>query len=371
MTIAPDNRLHFLDGLRGWGSLVVLLAHVYGEGFPISDQATAFLSKLVVFNAGLAVWIFFLVSGFSLAIGFCRTRDINTLLKVALGRYVRLAIPIFCATAMLYVMFAVGLVPPAEQRLPNFQSFLPVAPTLWDVVRFSFFDTFFAYSHKTTLIGPLWTMPFELWGSCLVLGALFVVGRLQRRFYVYAVLGVFSFFIHPIFTAFIVGMLLAELHVSEFWKRNAARVSTAMFLLFLPAFYGATLLPEAGPNPEWAYLAVASLLTISCVFSRPLAAFLSGRLSRFLGRISFPLYLIHGPLMLAYGNNTYRLIETPTDLERVLLNVSTVLVCIACATLLAPIDRWGIAAAKRFSAYVMGKRRAQAGPEAEIRPTAR
>ena len=356
MNAAPDNRLHFLDGLRGWGSLVVLMAHVYGEGFPISDQVTAVLSKLVVFNAGLAVWIFFLVSGFSLAIGFCRTRDSNTLVKVALGRYVRLAVPIFCAAAILYLMFALGLVPPAEQRLPTFQNFLPVAPTLWDVARFSFFDTFFAYSHATTLIGPLWTMPFELWGSCLVLGSLFVVGRLERRFYVYAVLGVVSFFINPIFSAFIVGMLLAEVHVSDFWKRNAARMSTPAFLLFLPAFYGATLLPKAGPNPEWAYLVVASLLTVSCVFSRPLATFLSGGLSRFLGKISFPLYLIHGPLFLAYANNVYRWVDAPTDVQKALLNLSTVVVSIVCATLLIPIDRWGITAAKRVGSLVMGHR---------------
>ncbi|QNK65832.1 acyltransferase family protein [Variovorax sp. PAMC26660] len=350
--------MHFLDGLRGWGSLVVLMAHVYGEGFPISDQVTAILSKLVVFNAGLAVWIFFLVSGFSLAIGFCRNRDSNVLVKVALGRYVRLAVPIFCAAAVLYLLFALGFVLPAEQRLPKFQNFLPLAPSLWDVVRFSFFDTFFAYSYATTLIGPLWTMPFELWGSCLVLGTLFVVGRLERRFYVYAVLGAVSFFINPIFSAFVVGMVLAEVHVSDFWKRNAIGLSAPAFLVFLVAFYGASLLPKVGPNPEWAYLIVASLLTISCVFSKTLSTFLSGRLSRFLGRISFPLYLIHGPLMLSYANMVYRWVGDPTDAQKVLLNLSTVALCIACATLLAPIDRWGVAAAKHFSSYVMGRKSA-------------
>lgn len=371
MNAASDTRLHFLDGLRGWGSLVVLLAHVFGEAFPINDRVTEILPRLGVLNAGLAVWMFFLVSGFSLAIGFCRTGNTDTLVKVALGRYVRLAVPVFCAAAILYLLFALGLVPAVEQRLPIFQNFLPVAPTLWDVIRFSFFDTFFAYKPATTLIGPLWTMPFELWGSCLVLGALFVVGRLEQRFWVYAAMGIVAFFINPIFSAFIVGMLLAELHSSDFWKRSAVRMSTPAFLLFLPAFFGATQLPKAGPHPEWAYLAVASLLTISCVFSRPLSAFLSGGLSRFLGKISFPLYLIHGPLFLAYGNHAYRWIDAPTDTQKVLLNLSTAVVCIAAATVLAPIDRWGIAAAQRFSGYLMRSRGAPDQTEIKARTTAR
>jgi hypothetical protein len=45
----------------------------------------------------------------------------------------------------------------------------------------------------------------------------------------------------------------------------------------------------------------------------------------------------------------------PTDTQKVLLNISTVAVCIAAATLLAPIDRWGIVAAKRFSGYLMNR----------------
>ncbi|WP_189638047.1 hypothetical protein [Rhizobium sp. R693] len=33
------ERQHFLDGLRGWGALAVLLCHVFCDGFPTSDFA--------------------------------------------------------------------------------------------------------------------------------------------------------------------------------------------------------------------------------------------------------------------------------------------------------------------------------------------
>lgn len=354
MKAAPDVRLHFLDGLRGWGAVVVVLYHVFLDGFSINQTVSDTLRPIFLFNGVLAVWVFFLVSGFSLSIAFLRRPDYAGLTNIALGRYFRLALPVLCVTLVLYAFFAVGLVLPAEKRLPAFQTFLPVAPSLWQVFRSSLFDTFFDYSFATTLIAPLWTMRFELWGSCLVLGVLFVAGRLERRFLVYSAVGVVSYFVHPIYTAFIVGLVFAEIYVSDSWKRSKGNWSSATFLLFIPGVYGASLLHKAGEEPWGASLTVAILLTIPCIFNPPTARLLSGPISRFLGRISFPLYLIHGPLMLAYGNNAYRWIDEPTDVQKMLLNLSTVAVSIACATLLAPTDRWGIAAAKRFSAYLMG-----------------
>lgn len=356
MTEIASDRLHFLDGLRGWGAVAVLLFHVFVEAFPISTQVTATLRHIFMFNGVLAVWVFFLASGFSLAIAYCRRRDSQTLAKIALGRYVRLAVPILCAAAFLYLLFALGMVLPAAQRLPKFQAFLPSAPDLWEVIRFSTFEVFFAYNAAATLIAPLWTMPFELWGSCIVLGALFVAGKFERRGYVYAALAIVAYLIHPIYAAFVVGLALAEVRVSALWTRNAARLSIPAMLLFILGVYGASLLPKEADEHHPAYFAVALLLTLSGIFSRPLSALLSGRLSQFLGRISFPLYLIHGSLMLSYGNAAYRWVAAPTDLQKLMLNLSIVAICIVSATLLAPMDRLGIAAARRFSDFVMSRR---------------
>ena len=354
-----DVRMHCLDGLRGWGSLVVLLAHVFGQGFPISDRVSALLARTGMLNAGLAVWVFFVVSGFSLAIGYCRRRNSATLTNIALGRYVRLAVPILCAASFLYLLFALRLVPAPEHRLPQFQTFLPTSPSAWEVLHFSIFNVFFAYDAATTLIGPLWTMPFELWGSALVLGVLFVAGRLDRRWWVYALLGVATYLVNPIYSAFIVGLALAEIYSTGTLQRRAAALGPLFLTLLLIGLVCSGLLRLIG-HPPGAYLVVATMLTIASVFSRPISAFLSGRFSRFLGRISFPLYLIHGPLMLAYGNNAYRWVEAPTELQKLILNLSIVAVCIGCATLLVPMDRLGIAAAKRFSRLITSRTSKQA-----------
>jgi len=371
MTALNDDRLHFLDGLRGWGALAVVIFHVFIDGFPINDSVTSRLWHVFVFNGALAVWIFFLVSGFSLSIAFCQRRDRSSLVAIAIGRLPRLAIPVFCASLLLYVFFAVGAVPAATQRLPVFQAFLPVAPSLWEVVRSSFFDTFFAFSPSTTLIPPLWTMPFELWGSCLVLGASLVAGQLPRRFLVYGLLTLLAYFVHQIYAAFMMGLLLAEFYAAGAWKKNASRISVFSTLGFCASIYAAAVLPRAGDEHRNAYLAVAVAMTVSCIFSKPLSSMLSSSLSRFLGRISFPLYLIHGPVMLAYGNNAYRWVGEPTDVQKALLNLSMVALSITCAIFLIPTDRWGIVAAKRFSTYVTGKRLAPNEPEAEVNPLER
>lgn len=298
---------------------------------------------------------------------YCRRRDSQTLAKIALGRYVRLALPILCAAAFLYLLFALGMVLPAEQRLPKFQAFLPSAPDLWDVIRLSTFEVFFAYNAAATLIAPLWTMPFDLWGSCLVLGALFVAGRLERRGYVYAALAVVAYLVHPIYSTFVVGLVLAEVHVSALWARHAAKLSLPAMMLFVVGVLAASLLPKEADEHHAAYFAVALLLTLSGIFSRPMSALLSGGTSQFLGRISFPLYLIHGPLMLSYGNIAYRWIAAPTDFQKLMLDLSIVAVCIGSATLLAPMDRLGIAAAKRFSDFAMSgrlSRSSKSSPEA-------
>ena len=352
-----DDRLRFLDGLRGWGALVVLLAHVFGEGFPINAHVTAILARMGIFNAGLAVWVFFIVSGFSLSIGFCRRRDASTLTGIALGRHARLAIPILGASLLLYLFFTLDLVPVPEHRLPIFRTFLPTSPTLWDVIRFSLFDVFFAYDFATTLIPSLWTMPFEFWGSALVLGALFTVGRFNRRGWIYAALGVVAYLIHPIYAAFVVGLVLSEVHASGYVERNPGASRPVFLVLFLIGVFCAGLLPAEGGQYPAAYLLVACMLTAASVFAQPISRFLSGGFSRFLGRISFPLYLIHGPLFLAYGNNVYRWINSPSDIQKLLLNLSTVAVCIGCAVLLVPMDRFEVVAARRFGSYVMSQAR--------------
>ena len=63
-------RLEFLDGLRGWGALMVFLYHLIVQ--LLSNTAPPYRSKYLAFllDGDFAVFIFFVLSGFVLSIKF-------------------------------------------------------------------------------------------------------------------------------------------------------------------------------------------------------------------------------------------------------------------------------------------------------------
>lgn len=72
---SASERLRFLDGIRGWGALFVVLYHMYIQICPITPGAQSVMKRIFVFNGMLAVVLFFVVSGYSLSVGFLRTGD--------------------------------------------------------------------------------------------------------------------------------------------------------------------------------------------------------------------------------------------------------------------------------------------------------
>src|SRR3954464_10780151 len=134
------RRLKFLDGLRGWGAVFVVLFHVFSEGLPVDAAIGGRLPYLVPFNGTLAVLVFFVVSGFSLSVRYLADGDIRPWLRIAAGRYLRLAIPIFAACLLVHLaMLAGGFDPPAD-RLPKFSQGMNFDPTTGHLLRFALFD---------------------------------------------------------------------------------------------------------------------------------------------------------------------------------------------------------------------------------------
>src|ERR1700722_572978 len=69
------TRLRFLDGLRGWAAVVVLLHHVFIDGLPANALMAdrSLWAKVFFLNGTLAVSVFFVISGFSLSIRYLET----------------------------------------------------------------------------------------------------------------------------------------------------------------------------------------------------------------------------------------------------------------------------------------------------------
>lgn len=353
----PSYRLPFLDGIRGWGALSVLLYHVFIDGFPVSPALTKILAPIPLFNGTLAVWVFFIVSGFSLSIQYCRTQNRDVLVNIALGRYLRLAVPIFGVCILLFFCFRFGLIVEPANRPMRLQSVLVTAPDYLRIIKFSLYDVFFRYDPVQTLIPPLWTMPFELWGSCLVIGTLFVASRLRRRFIIYLLVSIIAYQLNTIYMAFLLGMVFAEIYICDARQKHLGKIGMLAALAIFPALVISWKLPTLSTTPFPVYLIASSLLCFGFIFNNNFSKLLSGKLSHFLGKISFPLYLVHAPIFYAFSAHLYQIAGSdPSDATKFLINIVTVVVAIFVAFLLIPVDQLGMTLSKKFSKYLCESR---------------
>jgi len=289
------GRCVFLDGLRGWGALAVVLWHCFIEVFPVSPESARFLSYIPPFNGVIAVDLFFVISGFSLSIAYVRRRDPAGLARMAASRYPRLALPILAACALVYAAMVTGLIPPPGSRPAPLNAGLTFAPSLPHLLRFSLFDVFFRFSAKQAYIIPLWTMRIELAGSALVFALLSVIGRNRYRVWLYGALFAGLALWESPYCLFVAGLMIAEFQTRDYFRGPIAQAAFAG--LFVLGCLGPLLIQNYPPL----FLASMAGMCAAVTWVPPLRRFFETRLSRFLGHISFPLYLLHAPLLYSFS----------------------------------------------------------------------
>lgn len=321
------SRLSFLDGLRGWGALFVLLGHVFVQNFPTSSLSAEWLNRIFIFNGPVAVYVFFAVSGYALSVSFARTRSRAVLARIITGRYFRLGVPVVIGCVLLYICVWAGLI------LTPARSSAASDPTV--VALFAFVGAFFTVPFPTTApIPQLWTMPIELLGSVVVVALLWFFGFKAWRGWVYGLAALASAAYMPVLVPFVVGVVLAE--TQHKWPapgRWAGRL--AAFGLIL-GFVLVAAIPT-GQSPL-AMACIGSLLTASASFWPAAKSFLSCSVSRFLGGISFPLYITHGIVIHSFGVWANRGADSPIGI--VVANLATV----ALAIVVGWVFRWSDAA---------------------------
>lgn len=308
----PLGRVTSLDGLRGFASCTVAVFHFFyafvpgpfrswgREGFSVSDTPLA-----VLWNGHFSVAVFFALSGFVLAASAPRTLKEAPLL-IGL-RYFRLALPALAGS--LIAWFWIAGFPEAgkaAQTLSGSSWFRwthqPPIPPLWQAAWEGAVQVFVT-TGKPLFDNPLWTMRIELMGSILIYGGYAVVRgparvpALVAGLLGLAVAGNFSL------AAFCGGALVFELRG---WLRPMPVAGTLLALLGLvlgatypghadgPGLADAVLsrLGGAGWREAGALLVIIAFLTtpwLRDLFERPAL--------QHLGALSFPLYLVHVPLI--------------------------------------------------------------------------
>ena len=353
----------YLDGLRGVASLFVffdhylvgfhdeLLQYSYGEGDHWNFLQLPFIRTAYAGSA--MVSIFFVISGYVLSqrcIVAMRNNQhdkvYSILTSTTFRRGMRLYLPSLIASACCFVAIVLGFLP---SQIPHHWSVWREMHNFIDFVN-DFLFKFWAWdiNFNGYYAPQLWTIPLEYKCSMILFMQILVVSRctsfVRLALQVMTILYLFYADRWDVAT-FISGMLIAELNVIADERRKKtveargpnqlasrslvqrSRDCFSSFLVKLPLWIiliaGWYLTGFPGSDAEhtpgygwlthfwrgdWDYkfrfwIAVAAILIIFATsFLRPAQAFFTTSIARYLGKISYALYLVH-----ALMNRTLRL----------------------------------------------------------------
>ena len=337
-----ERRIAYLDTLRGLASVQVLLSHsmlafFIGTAFasPSSRTVLGYLAAsplFFLFDGASAVCIFFVLSGYVLTPVFANSRATNG--AIIGSRFLRLAIPAIAGCGFSAILFRVfgGYNETAGAIAKSWwltDGWRPSAD-LWflkdalvngvilgfqdsSIVQWFGFPSASLAAMADSYVTPLWTLSVEFYGSILVLLLArsrsstllilatiilgrtyllcFIAGHVAARFD----LGGKRLLVPWPVAAAAAAIGLAVCLTSHFWSPEAVVNFCARSVQFLPPC------PLAKPDYLMRVYG-ATVFTVGIMQCTPIRTFLAHERLRALGRLSFPIYLTHWPIIFGVGS---------------------------------------------------------------------
>ena len=323
--------------------------HVFWETFGLVVPAlrNPYTSGLI--GGHFDVILFFILSGDALSHPFFHGGGATYLQRAALKRYLRLTVPIVVVTAATAIAMATGLtltgaagdIVGRPDWLGTFARFNAAGGS---ALKFALYDV---YAGGGAYYMPfLWTMPIEMMGSLILFLVMFVYPRVKGGAWLVAA-GTWILVSSDSYVGcFLAGMLLGQMRAEGFYDRlpkTFGRLIAPVGILAALAFVGHR---QMNGDQQLRGLALAGTVGLFCIYAnRPLVGILSlNRLSQFLGRISFMLYLWHFTVLVTL---TSFLIVKAADDEGTLsvpralgIGVATVAVSLLLARWTLPVENW-------------------------------
>lgn len=354
------SRTGYLDGLRGFAAFLVYIQHhelwvretdgdgeIFENGFGHNGRyhfATFPFIRTLFSGGHFAVPVFFVISGYVLSakpLSLIQSGDYakfgDNVSSALFRRWLRLWMPVM-ATTFIYMTLA---------HYPGFYTDdyfhkATYREEIWEwyaqTKNFSFmFDTsgnpFFPYN------GHVWTIPVEFKGSIAVYISVIAFSRCTRNMRLWCELALIYYFMYisdgGFYAMFMAGQFLSDLdllavnnNLPRFFNRLEKYKEIIFYHLLViglylggvPAhnqdinvvrntrgwYYLSFLKPQAAFDYKWFYMFWAALLTVASVPRIGwLKRFFETRFCQYLGRISFGLYLVHGPVLFILGDRIY------------------------------------------------------------------
>lgn len=324
-----DNPIHVtaFDTVRGLAALSVVLSHyILFYGWPTKSmtarQAWTYSPLHIVWDGFAAVSLFYVLSGLVLSIKYFRETKHAGLSQFQLSHYLTSRVFRIWPPYLAIFLLSYGL-----RRWVDFfegATIPPVSPGIFSTWKASIpflqllREGFLIQSGDFSLVPQGWTLPIELWISFLVpvgillavrhtgwlvFFTLLLIGPLGGTFYIFH---------------FVVGILLARYYADiHNWltPRRGWKVVVLLAGIFLYAFrftlpvYYSWELPQSIP---WLVTGVgAALILMVVIASERARTFLSFSWLRFIGRVSYSIYLIHFLVLIILTPRMLQLFDMP------------------------------------------------------------
>ena len=326
------KKLVYLDGLKGLGCVFVFLTHFvfafyYGmyqyetESCHLPGNLDIVIGKSplnLLFNGNTAVRLFLVLSGYLLCRGYFLSRDRKRLRRSAGRRYLRLMPPVLAVNTAVYVCMVLGMYQNQEAAVlagsvkwfAGFNSFPASIPGM---LKESLYGCFLFGAGSNDYNGVVWTLQILFLGAYLDYGMAAFVSRLRFRWLIYGVTAVLL--VRTDFLSIFLGYVLCDvMHTDWEWRRRLCGNRFLNWLLFAAGLYFMCY-PSAGFGYEgtiWGilpfvfvnyYHIFGVLCFVTAVLDlEVLQRFFSLGIFRYLGRISYSLYLIHFPVIATFGS---------------------------------------------------------------------
>lgn len=387
------ERIRYLDGLRGVLAVIVFVHHyfyafcpdlIFGGDYnyylhtgPFSFFKIMALTPVnILFNPGMAIHFFFLLSGYVQTRSYFVKPETSFLQKSLIKRYFRLALPVLSVVVLVFAFHKLHwvrkeLIPANELTSGWVKSLMPDNLNFFKVILEGLSNCFRGNSRYYQV---LWTMSTELVNSFLVLALLLAFHHLKYRRRVFILLALIQLVVLQEFysVAFVTGMIMADLEVnSPKFKKILSIPLVHLFCFLLGIYFGSypfTGYQNAAARSVYApisffevyphvisYFIGVTLLFGFLLYSNTSKKILSKKVFLFFGEISFMFYLIHFLLLLSLTPVVYSWLMRSGDKGLDLM--LTGLVSFGATTLAAflltryvdvPVIRWSNNFAKKF-----------------------
>lgn len=344
------------DTVRGLAAISVVFSHYIATyGWPTKSvavkQTWTYSPLHIVWDGFAAVSLFYVLSGLVLSIKYFRDTKQPQLTHFPLARYLtsrvfRIWPPYLFIFILSYLLrhwggfFEGATIPPANPWLfSTWKASIPFAQLLREGFLIQPGDYF--------LVPQGWTLPIELGISFLVPVGILLASRHTGWLVFFTLLLVGPLGANYYIFHFAAGILLAKyyqaihdwLRPRRFWKIILLLIGIALytFRFTLPVYFSWEL-PMSIP---WIITGIGSALLLMVVISSESArTFLSFAWFRFIGRISYSIYLVHFLVLIILTPRALQLLSAPRSLLGYAWWFGLAFTVLATAGLAALSHRW-------------------------------